>query len=180
MKSFFREFITTLILAAVIFFVAQATIQTFVIVGTSMQPTFQNGQRLLVNKVVYAFGEPRRGDIVIFQPPEGRKGDYIKRIIALPGDTIEVKMGDVFVNDSKLNEPYIKSPPGYTVEEMEVPKDNYFVLGDNRGNSNDSHTGWVVPRDNIVGKAWLSIWPPNRWGLAPNYSLQEQLAMVHN
>ncbi len=180
MKSFFREFITTLILAAVIFFVAQATIQTFVIIGTSMQPSFQDGQRLLVNKVVYTFGEPRRGDIVIFQPPEGRKGDYIKRIIALPGDTVEVKMGAVFVNDSELDEPYIKNPPGYTVEEMEVPEDNYFVLGDNRDNSNDSHTGWVVPRDNIIGKAWLSIWPPNSWGLAPNYSLQEQLAMARN
>ena len=173
MKSFFREFIVTLIMAAVIFFVAQATIQTFVIIGTSMQPTFQDGQRLLVNKVVYSFGEPRRGDVVIFQPPVNPKGDYIKRIIALPGDTIEVKLGEVIVNDSRLDEPYIKSHPGYAVEEMEVPNGHYFVLGDNRDNSNDSHVGWVVPHDNIIGKAWLSIWPPNKWGLAPNYSLLE-------
>lgn len=171
MKSFFREFMVTLIMAAVIFFVTQATIQTFVIIGTSMQPTFQDGQRLLVNKVVYSFGDPQRGDVVIFQSPASQEGDYIKRIIALPGDTIEVKLGDVFVNDSRLDEPYIKSPPGYAVEEMEVPKEHYFVLGDNRDNSNDSHTGWVVPHDNIIGKAWLSIWPPNKWGLALNYPL---------
>ena len=171
MKSFFREFITTLILAAVIFVVAQATIQTFVVVGTSMQPTLQDGQRLLVNKVVYLFGEPQRGEVVVFQPPDRQRGDFIKRIIALPGDTVEIKTGDVFVNGSKLDEPYIKSPPDYTLEEQEVSEGNYFVLGDNRDNSNDSHTGWVVPHDNIVGKAWLSIWPPNDWGVVSKYSL---------
>lgn len=176
MKTFFREFLITLILAVVVFFLLQTTIQTFVVVGVSMDPSLQDGQRLLVNKVVYYLHEPERGDVIVFQPFNDRRADYIKRTIALPGDTVEVKKGAVYVNDSQLNEPYIKNPPNYTTEQQKIPGDNYFVLGDNRNNSDDSHNGWVVPRENIVGKAWLSIWPPDKWGLIPNYSLEEQLA----
>jgi len=176
MKAFFREILITLILAVAIFFVIQFTLQTFVVVGTSMQPSFQNGQRLVVNKAVYKFSEPERGDVIIFEPPTKSQADYIKRIIALPGDTVEIKNEAVYVNGSELDEPYIKKSPGYTIDEQEIPGDAYFVLGDNRGNSNDSHNGWVVPRQNIVGKAWLSIWPPDKWWLVPNYPLQKQLA----
>ena len=177
MKSFFREFLITLILAVIIFFVVQATLQTFIVVGTSMQPSFQDGQRLIVNKATYFFfDEPERGDVIIFQPPNGQQDDYIKRIIALPGDTVEIKGGAVYVNGSKLDEPYIKRPPGYTYNEQKIRSDNYFVLGDNRVNSNDSHTGWLVPRQNIIGKVWLSIWPLDKWGLVSHYHLQEQLA----
>lgn len=176
MKTFFREILITLILAVVIFFLIQATVQTFVVVGASMEPSFQDGQRLLVNKAVYYLHEPERGDVIVFQAVDHRQTDYIKRTIALPGDTVEVKKGAVYVNGSQLDEPYIKNPPNYTIKQQEVPENNYFVLGDNRNNSDDSHNGWVVPRQNIIGKAWLSIWPPNECGLVPNYSLQEQLA----
>ena len=176
MKTFLRETLITLILAVVIFFSLQITVQSFVVVGCSMEPGLHERQRLLINKVAYTFHEPERGDVIVFEPVNNRRADYIKRIIALPGDTVEVKMGTVYVNGSQLDEPYIKDPPKYTIHQEKVPKNNYFVLGDNRNNSNDSHNGWTVPHQNITGKAWLLIWPPGEWGLISNYSLQEQLA----
>ncbi len=175
MKTFLREILVTLILAIVIFFTLQATVQSFIVVGSSMEPGLHAGQRLLINKVVYSFHEPERGDIIVFHPPDNRQVDYIKRIIALPGDTVEVKEETIYVNGSQLNEPYIKEPPKYTIHEQKIAGSEYFVLGDNRNNSNDSHNGWTVTRQKIIGKAWLSIWPPNEWGLVPNYPLQEQL-----
>jgi len=179
MRAFLREILVTLILAIVVFFTLQATVQSFIVVGSSMGPGLHAGQRLLINKVVYSFHEPERGDIIVFHPPDNQHVDYIKRIIALPGDTVEVKEETIYVNGSQLNEPYIKEPPKYTIREQKIAGSEYFVLGDNRNNSNDSHNGWTVPRQNIIGKAWLSIWPPNEWGLVPNYSLQEQLASPH-
>ena len=176
MKSLLREILITAISAVIIVLVIQTTLQTFVIVMSSMEPSFHDGQRLLVNKAVYIFGEPKRGDVVIFKAPHNRQGDYIKRIIGLPGDTIEVKDRAVYVNGSKLDEPYIKNPPHYTLESQNIPENHYFVLGDNRDNSNDSHSGWTVPREDIIGKAWISTWPPNNWGIVPVYPLQEQLA----
>jgi signal peptidase I len=143
-----------------------------------MEPSLQNGQQLLVNKVVYYFHEPERGDVIILHPPPPYNPEttpFIKRIIALPGDTIEVKNGAVYVNGSKLDEPYIKESPAYSFQQQKIPEDEYFVLGDNRNNTNDSHNGWTVPRQNIIGKAWLSIWPPGEWGFVLNYSLDEQL-----
>lgn len=176
MKIFLREALITIVLALIIFLAAQATIQTFIVVMTSMEPNFHDGQRLVVNKAVYIFGEPERGDVVIFEAPNEQQEDFIKRLIGLPGDTVEIKNGTVYVNDTKLDEPYIKSPPSYTMEKTEVPEDCYFVLGDNRNHSNDSHHGWVVPRENIIGKAWLTTWPPADWAIVPNYDLGKQLA----
>jgi len=180
MKTFFREILATLALAIVIFILLQTTIQSTVVVGPSMEPDFRDGQRLLVNKAVYAFHEPERGDVIIFHSPHSSRTDFIKRIIGLPGDTVEIKQGVVYVNSSPLYEPYIADPPHYTLQKQEVTPNSYFVLGDNRNNSNDSHNGWTVPRQNIIGKAWLSIWPPTEWGLAPNYPLQEQLTSFIN
>jgi len=176
MKTFLREVLITIILALIIFFAARATIQTFIVVMTSMEPNFHDGQRLVVNKAAYFFGEPERGDVIIFRAPNGRQEDFIKRVIAIPGDIVKVNNGAVYVNGTELDEPYIKSPPSYTMKELEIPKDEYFVLGDNRDHSNDSHHGWLVPRENIKGKAWLSTWPPDVWGLVPDYPLEEQMA----
>jgi signal peptidase I len=170
MKAFLREFLITLVLALLIFFGVNATLQTFVVVGSSMEPSFFEGERLLVSKASYFFGEPKRGDVIVFEPPGQRNGDYIKRVIALPGDMVEINSGTVYVNGSPLEEPYIVHPPQYTCQEQEIDDNSYFVLGDNRSNSNDSHTGWLVPRENIVGKAWFSIWPPSSLGLVPDYS----------
>ncbi len=183
MRSFLRDILTTLILAAVIFFGLQATVQDYVIWERCMEPNFHEGQRILVNKVVYKFHEPERGDVIILQPPppyDPKAIPFIKRIIALPGDTIEVKNGEVYVNGSKLYEPYIKEPPIYTIQEKKIPENEYFVLGDNRNNASDSHMGWTLPRQNIIGKAWLSVWPPDKWGLAANYPLQAQIDSLTN
>lgn len=176
MRTFLREVLITVILALIIFFGARATIQTFVVVMSSMEPNFHDGQRLVVNKAVYFFGEPERGDVIIFKAPNGRNEDFIKRVIAIPGDIVEVKRGAVYVNGVALDEPYIMSPPSYRVDKTEVAENSYFVLGDNRNHSNDSRRGWVVPRENIKGKAWLSTWPPDVWGVIPDYPLDEQLA----
>ena len=175
MRTFFREILGTIALTIVIFILLQITFQTFIVVGSSMEPNFEEEQRLLIIKTVYHFHEPERGDVIVFSPVGSHQADYIKRIIALPGDTVEVKTGAVYVNDSPLDEPYIKDPPAYTLPERKIPDNNYFVLGDNRNNSNDSHNGWTVPRQNIIGKVWLSIWPPSQWGLGADYPLQEQL-----
>jgi len=175
MRTFLREIVGTIILAAVIFVVLQATFQTFIVVGCSMEPNFQWTQRLVINKAVYHFQKPERGDVIVFHPVDNLQADYIKRVIALPSDTVEIKEGVVYVNGSPLDEPYIKEPAGRYFLSDPIPNENYFVLGDNRNNSNDSRNGWTVPQQNIIGKVWLSIWPPDLWGFVPNYSLDEQL-----
>jgi len=175
MKKFLREIIGTVVLAIVVFVVLQITFQTFIVVGSSMEPNFHWTQRLVINKASYHFHAPERGDVIVFHPVESRRVDYIKRVIALPGDTIEIKEGVVHINDTPLDEPYIKEPAHGDFPYDKIPDEHYFVLGDNRNNSNDSRNGWTVPRQNIIGKAWLSIWPPDRWGFVPNYSLDEQL-----
>ncbi len=178
MRGFFREILAIVIIAIAIFVGLQFIVQDYIIKEYSMEPNFQEEQRVLVSKVAYKLQEPERGDVIVFRPPPPhnlKANPFIKRIIALPGDTVEVKKGSVYVNGSQLDEPYIKEPPNYTFPEYKIPEDNYFVLGDNRNNSNDSHTGWTVPHQNIIGKTWLVIWPPGEWGLVTNYLLQEQL-----
>jgi len=180
MKAFLREILVTLILAIAIFFTLQATVQSFIIVGNSMEPGLHQGQRLLINKVAYAFGEPERGDIIVFKP-DNRQVDYIKRIIGLPGESVEIKQGTVYIHKENgdvlpLDEPYIKEAPRRPFNGDTIPENEYFVLGDNRNSSNDSRNNWTVGREDIIGKAWLSVWPPGEWGLVPNYPLQEQLA----
>jgi signal peptidase I len=165
--------VAVVLIAVGVFFLLQSTVQSFVVLGSSMMPSYEDGQRLLVNKVVYRIGDPGMGDVIVFQPPISRSVDYIKRIIAEPGDTVEIKDGKVYVNNIPISEPYIKVHPSYTMSQRIVPENEYFVLGDNRNNSNDSHNGWTVDRDSIVGKVWISLWPP---GLTPEYDLEEQLA----
>lgn len=176
MKTFLRETLWMIIVAVLFFFILQVTVGHSVVITGSMIPTLPIGQHLLINKVVYHFHEPERGDVIVFHPPNDPAEIYIKRVIALPGDTVEIKGGMVYVNGSPLDEPYLNEAPRYTYPLQKVPEDNYFVLGDNRNNSGDSHTGWTVPRQNIIGKAWLTIWPPSEWGLALNYPLNEQVA----
>ncbi len=178
MKTFFREILVIVIIAIAIFVGLQFIVEDFVIKEYSMEPNFQEGQRVYVFKLAYKLHEPERGDVIVFHPPppyNPKATPFIKRIIALPGDTVEIKMGSVYINGSQLHEPYINEPPNYTFHQYKIPEDNYFVLGDNRNNSNDSHTGWTVPRQSIIGKAWLSIWPLGEWGLVTYHPLQEQL-----
>lgn len=177
MRTFLREAAITLILAALIFFGLHAVIDSRSIPSPSMEPTLQIGQRIIVSKISYLFHEPKMGDIIIFHPPNQPEDaiPFIKRIIGLPGDTVEIKDESVYVNGHKLDEPYVKEPPSYTYPKKKVPENQYFVLGDNRNSSADSHTGYTVSRDSIIGKAWLSYWPPSRLGIVAYYPLQKQL-----
>jgi signal peptidase I len=176
MKSFLREVLITTILAVIVFLGARATIQTYIVIMTSMEPNFHEGERVVVNKAAYFFGEPQRGDVVIFVAPNQQQDDFIKRVIGLPGDTVEIKSKAVYINGVPLDEPYIKSAPLYTMSKMVVPDKSYFVMGDNRNNSNDSHYGWYLPRSNLIGKAWLTTWPPRDWGVVTHYPLIKQLS----
>lgn len=174
MKPFVRELLITVAIAVVIFVAARQTIQTYEVFQMSMEPNFYEGQHVVVNKAVYFWSEPERGDVIIFDAPDS-EDDYIKRIIGLPGDTVEIRNGLVFVNGTALVESYVAAAPIYTMAEITVPEGEYFVLGDNRNYSNDSHTGWRVSEDTIHGKAWLSTWPPDLWGVVPEYALGDQL-----
>jgi signal peptidase I len=137
--------------------------------GTSMMPMIDNEERIFINKFVYRFGlqEIRRGDTVVFWFPNDTTKSYIKRVIGLPGDTVEVREGTVIVNDHALDEPYV--PQVYrdrvSVARQKLATDQYFVLGDHRNSSNDSRTGWTVPRTYIYGKAVFVYWPLDRLGL---------------
>jgi signal peptidase I len=179
MKSFARELLITLGLALAIFILLQTTVQSSIVDGSSMQPGLQDGQRLIVVKATYHFTQPERGDIIIIHPPVAPQKQWVKRIIGLPGDIVEVKAGKVYVNNIPLDEPYINDVPSYTFPPYKVPEDNYFVMGDNRNNSTDSHSGsgWTVEREAIVGTVWLRIWPLSEWGVVPNYPLAEEMQL---
>ena len=174
MRAFFRDIVITLIMAVVIFFALQFTVQNFVVIGASMQPSFYEGERVVASKLAYKLHEPERGDVIVFLPPKNMDEDLIKRIIGLPGERVEVRDGVVYIENRPLDEPYIKHPPSYTYTVEVIPPNEYWVLGDNRNSSNDSHTGWTVPREDIIGKAWLVIWPPDSWGIVPDYFDEEE------
>jgi signal peptidase I len=150
-------------------------IRTFVaearyIPSGSMEPTLEINDRLVVEKISYRFNPPVRGDIVVFWPPDNlfpqgqRRDAFIKRVIGLPGDTVEIKDGVVTINGDPLEEDYIKAEPNYVWGPETVPQDQYLVLGDNRNSSYDSHSWGFVPRDNIIGRAVVRFWPPSRVG----------------
>lgn len=146
----------------------------------SMLPTLQINDRLIVDKLSYRFNTPQRGDIVVFSPTSTLEKQnfhdaFIKRVIGLPGDKVEVKGGRVFVNDQALRENYIEEDPQYQWGPQTVPPGSYLVLGDNRNNSYDSHYWGFVPREKIIGRAVVRFWPPNRVGEItpePNYKSQ--------
>jgi signal peptidase I len=175
MKAFLRELAITLGLALLIFLGYHAVAQTSVVDGSSMLPGLQDGQRLIVLKAAYFFSSPQRGDVVIVHPPVDPQKEYVKRLIGMPGDTVQVKEGLVYVNGVPLQEPYIKAPPNYTMSLFQVPPDNYFVMGDNRNNSYDSHFGWTVTRKNVVGEVWLRYWPLSGWGLIHSFPIDQEL-----
>ncbi len=149
-------------------------IRTFVaearyIPSGSMEPTLQINDHLIVDKISYDFSSPKRGDIVVFNPTKTLEAEnyhdaFIKRVIGLPGETVEVKNGRVYINGSPLKENYIEAKPDYQWGPQTVPANSYLVLGDNRNDSYDSHYWGFVPRDKIIGRAIIRFWPMNRIG----------------
>lgn len=174
-KRFLLETLETLFLAVVIFAAINLVSVRVRVDGFSMQPTLENGNYVLVNRLAYIGSGPQRGDIIVFRPPmypeeglwerliglpnlEERYQDYIKRVIGLPGEQVKISDGIVYINGVPLSEPYLDSRPAYSGE-WEVPPDTLFVLGDNRNNSSDSHAWGFVPRKNVIGRAELVYWP---------------------
>ena len=208
MRRVGRELLETVILALLIFFAVKAVVQNFRVEGASMEPSLQNEQYLLVNKAIYfrlnldrvhqflpfvpggdgrdrhLFRAPRRGDVVVFRFPLDPDRDFIKRIIGVPGDSVEVRDGIVHINGNPLQEDYVQATANYSYGPKTVPEGHYFVLGDNRRNSFDSHA-WgsscsaeqscdFVPEENIIGQAWISYWPFEQLGLVNNQTIKPQ------
>jgi signal peptidase I len=179
--SFLREVFITLLIALALFLGIHYSVQNSEVIGSSMQPTLSIGERILINKLAYKFGHlPQRGDIIVFIPPPeiNSDKDYIKRIIGLPGEIVEIKDGSVYIHKTdgsiiQMDEPYIAAPPSDNYTSPIIPPGQYFVMGDNRNNSSDSRGGWTVALDDIVGKAWWVTWPLSKFGAAPNYKLPQ-------
>lgn len=173
MSNEFKGFIKELLSIVITAFILAMILRTFVIEGReipsgSMLPTLQIDDRVMVNKFIYYFKEPVRGDVVILDPPEVLNSDkyFIKRVIGLPGETVEMRDGKVFINDRPLKEPYLPEALNYRFGPVVVPDDSLLVLGDNRNNSFDSHlwNAWLK-RDRIKGKAFMIYWPLNNMEL---------------
>lgn len=167
------EILGTLILAVLIFLVVRAAMESRVVDKISMEPNVYPGQRVLVMKSTYWFDDPHRGDVIIFiLPDDPKKTGIIKRVIGLPGENISISGGTVYINGEALHEPYaqgVNSPYPTT----EISEGNYFVMGDNRENSTDSRSWGMLPRENIIGKAWLCYWPLGDWHLIRGYSYSQ-------
>lgn len=158
-RKFLLDIGETLLLSFILFGVVNFVSARIRVEGYSMEPTFHDGELVIVNKLAYRFSNPQRGDVIIFYYPNDPKEEFIKRIIGLPGDEVIIKDGRVAVNGESLVEPYIADNPAYSLEQV-VPKDTLFVLGDNRNNSSDSHNWGPLPINLVVGKAVFIYWPP--------------------
>jgi signal peptidase I len=169
-SSVFIDTLETLILAVILFVSINLISARIRVDGDSMVPTLISGEYVVVNRLSYRLGSPQRGDIIVFHFPRNPQEEYIKRIIGLPGDVIEVMNGAVNINGQPLNENYLNVETNYTGR-WEVPADQFFVLGDNRNNSSDSHDWGMVPMDYVVGKAIIVYWPPPNWGIIDHVSL---------
>ena len=200
-KGATREVVETLLLAALIFLGVRLLVLNFKVDGNSMRPNLLNGELLLVNRNAYReidvnglldklplierddpwiftpFSAPERGDIIVFDPPTGSNEPYIKRVIAIAGETVEIRDGGVYVDGVRVVEPYIDE--GITeclnnpCEAVTVPDGEVWVMGDNRRNSSDSRSFGTVPIENIIGRAWVVYWPRDGIGLVPHYDYPE-------
>jgi signal peptidase I len=171
-RSLVREILETVLLTVVLFLVINTVTGRSQVNGSSMEPTLHNGQYLITSKITYWIHPPERGDIIVLHPPNNSGEDYIKRIVGLPGERIEVRDGKIWVEGVALDEPYIASAPKYPGT-WTLGEEEYLVLGDNRNDSSDSHIWGPLEGDRIVGKAWLSYWPPEHWGIVKHHAFPE-------
>ena len=182
-----REIIEAVVLAAVVFMLLQVTVRNFKVDGSSMDPTLEDGQYLLVNRLVYlrveldrlakivpfwtagegssrhAIHAPKRGEVIVFEFPDSNpnnpRKDFVKRVVGLPGETMRMFDGKVFANEEVLDEPYLSQKDQSNASEVTLGEGEYYVLGDNRTHSNDSRSWGAVPEANIRGKVWMVYWP---------------------
>jgi signal peptidase I len=197
MRILIRELFETVILALLIFLTLHISVQNYRVQGPSMQPTLVEGDYVIVNKMVYLrfdpteianilpfydrenegslfpFHQPERGEVIIFRFPKDPSRDFVKRVIGVPGDIVEINDGEVIRNGELLDEPYITQGDNSNMSPIQVEPDEYFVLGDNRRASNDSRDWGPVPTDNVIGRAWVSFWPLDQW-----HSLQAWLSFT--
>jgi signal peptidase I len=176
--AFFLDIFQIVIFAGAIFLVLYLLVmQPHKIDGSSMEPNFHNGEYLLTDKVSYRFNQPKRGDVIIFRAPGNTGEDFIKRIIGLPGDQVELIDGSVYINNEKLKESYL--PETFVTlsgefpkegDSITVPNSEFFVLGDNRSHSADSRVFGVIEKSRIIGRAWLLYWPIKDIGTIPSVS----------
>lgn len=183
MTRAFKEISEALILALIVFLVIQGSVRNFKVDGSSMVPNLHNGQFLLVNKLVYfkldtsrlsrvipfwdedtptnrfAIHPPRRGEVIVFRFPNDPRKDFVKRVIGLPGEEVELVSGTPYINGVPLNEPYLTSKDRSNSVPLLLGDGDYFVMGDNRRSSNDSRNWGAVPEENILGKVWVVYWP---------------------
>ena len=178
-----REIMEAVLLALLALLVLQGTVRNFKVEGSSMSPTLEGGQYLVVDQVSYfqldvdrfsriipfwdasdaspkfAFGPPTKGEIIVFRYPQDPSKDFVKRVVGLPGETIEVRSGTVYIDGEDLREPYLQRTDNSNARMLTLGDKEYYVIGDNRRNSNDSRAWGIVPEENIVGKVWLVYWP---------------------
>lgn len=169
--SLVYEILETVVLAAIIWLAVNFATARFIVEGSSMEPNFHTGQMLIVSRLSYKLSTPQRGDVIVFQYPDNPVDDYIKRVIGVPGDTVEIRDSHVLINGQAIAEPYLTNDTTETQRgKWVVPSDSYFVMGDNRPHSSDSRSWGMLSREFIIGKAWISYWPPKLWGLIPQVS----------
>jgi signal peptidase I len=168
-SSLLRELVEVVVLAVILYFGISFAVQAVHVEGLSMFATLDDNDYLIANKIDYRLHAPQRGDIIILRPPSSNSTDFIKRIIALPGERILISQGYVYINGHKLDEPYL--PEQWTQldnwggpDGMVVPPNSYFVMGDNRNRSQDSRIFGFIGRDRIDGRAWFRIWPLSHFG----------------
>jgi signal peptidase I len=202
-RSVIKELLETAIFILLVFFIMRGMVQNFKIEGSSMEPSLQSGQYILVNKliyfhfdinaplrllpgmddieqrIIYPFRPPQRGDIIVFEYPRDVSKDYIKRVIGLPGDTVEMRKGEVYVNGSLLDETYLEgmqkqtfcnSPQRCAAGPVVVPPGSVFVMGDHRTNSSDSREWDALSLERVIGQAWLLYFPLQDWGVVEHYT----------
>ncbi|MCL5798285.1 MAG: signal peptidase I [Patescibacteria group bacterium] len=174
--NFCLDFLETIVVALSIFVVVYLfLVQPHEVKGSSMEPNFHDNDYILTDKISLKLHDPERGNVIIFKSPPNPDVDYIKRVIGLPGDKVKVQDGAVYINDKKLDEPYLADKtnlfPGSFLQEgvdFTVPQGEYFVMGDNRPHSSDSREFGPIKADSIIGKAMLRYWPITQFGIIPD------------